>query len=310
VELNVAVREQWDGGEWQVHCCTLLGIKHGEDIQFVPDRVRGDGGMEAYRVDDGVVYQCYAPEDAFTISTQTEAQKGKIREDVAKLVGKPAETMALLGDGYKIRRWVLLTPQYDDKELIKYARTKSKRVRDEDPRPPWCHDDFQIMVYNDRELFPAQLAVLNGMGNGDIRIQVEEPPASEIELHGRPLEQKLRAKLLKHPQLASDADQLDGFCEATLYDYVYGKKQLEILQGRYGLAYELLARRARATFRTLRRPSLDGSSPEIADLEERLSASFKQDVPSLSQIACDEIARHYISSWLIECPLRLNGAAA
>lgn len=306
----MVVREQWDGGEWQFHCCTLLGIKHGEDVQFVPDRVRGDGGMEAYRVDDGIVYQCYAPEDAFTISSQTEAQKGKIRDDVAKLVGKPIETMEILGDGYKIRRWVLLTPQYDDKELIKYARMKSKKIRDEEPRPPWCHDDFQIMIYNDRELFAPQLATLNGMGVGDIRINVEDPPHEEIELHGRPLEEKLRIKLLKHPQLAADAEMLEDYCEGTLFDYVYGKKHLEVLQSRYGLAYENVARRARATFRTLRRRSLDGSSPDLAELIDQLSASFRQDVPSLSPLACSEIAKHYISFWLIECPLRLNGAAA
>jgi hypothetical protein len=309
----VAVREQWDGGEWQVHCCTLLGIKHGEDIQFVPDRVEGDGGMEAYRLDDGVVYQCYAPEDSYTTATQTEAQKGKIREDVAKLTAKSAETMRLLGADYKVRRWVLLTPEYDDKELVKYARYKSKKIRDMSPRPPWCHDDFQILVCSDRELFAPQLATMNGMSAGSIRVDIPEPAPTEIELHAKPFEQGLRDKLLEHPRLADDSQLLDDYCEDTLFEYVYGKKQLEVLQARYGLAYETIIRRARSTFRTVRkRMATEGAniSPDLPQLIEQLAASFLADVPALSPLACDELAKHYIALWLIECPLRFRGAAA
>ncbi|MFG1611055.1 hypothetical protein [Actinoplanes sp. NPDC049265] len=180
------MREQWDGGEWEVHCCALLGIKHGDDVQIIPARVDGDGGLEAYRLDDGIVYQCYAPEDSYTVASQTDSQKGKIRDDIAKLVTKPAETMKLLGADYKIRRWVLLTPEYDDKELIKYARYKSKKIRDLNPRPPWCHDDFQIIISNDSELFAAQLATMNGMSAGSIRVHVPDPPAAEVEFHAKP----------------------------------------------------------------------------------------------------------------------------
>lgn len=116
-----------------------------------PDRVRGDGGQEAYRLDCGTVYQCYAPEDAFTPQAQTDAQKNKIQRDIHKLVDKPDETVELLGNGYLVTRWVLLTPEYDDKELIKYARAKSEKTRSITPPPPWCGADFQMVVAIDKE---------------------------------------------------------------------------------------------------------------------------------------------------------------
>ncbi|AYF28834.1 hypothetical protein CSH63_15490 [Micromonospora tulbaghiae] len=309
----MTVREQWDGGEWQVHCCTLLAIRHGEDVQFIPDRVRGDGGMEAYRLDDGVVYQCYAPEIALNTAAQTTAQKGKIRDDIAKLVGKPADTMKLLGDGYSIRRWVLLTPDYDDKELVKYARYKSKKTRDLAPRPPWCHDDFQIVICTDKELFPTELKTLSGMSAGSIHINVPEPDDDEaVEDLGPTLAQRLRNKLAEHPQLSDDPDRLDGQCTDTIFEYVYGKRQLEVLESRYGLAYEAVVRRARSTFRTIRRKMDAGSGgpSDLIDLIEQLTSSFSRDVPALAPLACDELARHYVASWLIDCPLRFRSTAA
>ena len=71
------IRESWDGGEWQAYCRTLLAMKYGENVQFVPDRDRGDGGLEAYRLDDGVAYQCYAAQNAYDVAALTEAQKRK-----------------------------------------------------------------------------------------------------------------------------------------------------------------------------------------------------------------------------------------
>lgn len=308
----MTVREQWDGGEWQLHCCRLLGIKHGEDVQFVPDRVGGDGGMEAYRLDDGVVYQCYAPEDAFTTTAETEAQKAKIRTDLHKLVSKADETMGILGQEYRIRRWVLLTPAYDDKELVRYARTKSKKIRDGDPRPVWCHDDFQVVVMTDLELFPVEIATLNGMSAGSIRLEVPEPDEDDaVASVGQTIADTLRQKLEVSPDLARDSELLDGYLTETLLDYVYGKSQLEVLQDRYGLAYESVIRRARSTFRTITRrlASSDGGPSDLNQLQQQLTDSLSRDVPALAPIACEDLARHYIAAWLIQCPLRLRAAA-
>jgi hypothetical protein len=45
----------------------------------------------------------------------------------------PEQTKALIGD-VVLRRWVLLTPEFDSRKLVEYARTKSEKVR-KAPRP-------------------------------------------------------------------------------------------------------------------------------------------------------------------------------
>ncbi|MER5619488.1 hypothetical protein ABT061_00435 [Streptosporangium sp. NPDC002544] len=304
----MSVREQWDGGEWQSHCCQLLSMKHGEDIQFIPDRVRGDGGLEAYRLDDGIVYQCYAPKDAFTVQAQTDGQKSKINDDLNKLVAKIDETVALLGEGYLIRRWVLLTPEYDDKELVKYARKKSAKIRTQEP-PVWCHSDFQIVISTDRELFGPQLASLHGIAASAIRLTIDEPTEEEINTAvSEDIIRRLTHKLRTNKQLAADDEYLSGYRSEVLLDYVYGMNQLEALQNRYSLAYDAVTRRARLVSRSLhrRREPSTGNTSHLEKLVEQLASGFSADIPSLTAIACEDFARHYTATWLIACPLRFT----
>jgi hypothetical protein len=309
--VTMAIREQWDGGEWQQHCCRLLKMKYGEDVQLIPDRVRGDGGMEAYRLDDGVVYQCYAPKDAFTTRDQTDAQKGKIARDLYKLVSKPEETIAILGNGYRVRRWVLLTPEYDDKDVVKYARKKSEKIRIES-RPVWCHEDFQVIVSSDQEQFPIEMASLYGIQAGSIRLDVPEPSVDEVHASvDEGLASRLTDKLSVNPILAANHDILVGYRSETLLDYVHGKTMLKLLEDRYSSAYEAVTRRSNSIFRSLNRRL--ASSCEPADLEHltrQLANGFDQDVPGLPPVVCVALARHYVATWWVSCPMRFIRSTA
>lgn len=306
----MTAREQWDGGEWQEHCCRLLGAKYGEDIQFVPDRVSGDGGLEAYRLDCGTVYQCFAPQDALSVRAQTDAQKRKISTDIHKLVSKPAETVALLGAGYRVRRWVLLTPEYDDKELITFARGKSHKVRSAVPCPPWCDEEFEIVVASDKDYFSIEMAQLFGpidiISLNLLEITAQDAYASVEE----GVAARLTEKLGVCPALRADEADLRGYRSEILVDYVYGKKQLAILEDRYSAAFSAVDRRARATQRrlTIRLAAGSGDVSDLEALGRELSAQFAIDVPALAPIACDDLAHYYLADWWIACPLRFRAA--
>ena len=306
------IREAWDGGEWQVHCRRLLAMKYGENVQFVPDRDRGDGGLEAYRLDAGVVYQCYAAQDAYDVPALTDAQKRKIRQDVKKLVDDPVKTANIIGQDTLIERWVLLTPYCDSKELIIYAREKSKEIRSATPCAPWCHPDFQIVVADDDE-FSAQKILLYGNSAIGLELSVSEPGHAEIESVANDLALRLLPKLQVDPALASSRESLTRYSDEIILDYVRGGRQLEILEQEYTLVAEVVSRRAKSTLRSLTRLSLGtpGSGPEMVNsLTDRLESDFHSSAPSLSPLLCEELARHFIAAWFVECPLRFASRAA
>jgi hypothetical protein len=307
----MTTREQWEGGEWQEHCRHLLGAKYGENIQFIPDRVAGDGGLEAYRLDCGTVYQCYAPKDALTVEAQTNAQKRKIKDDIYKLVSKPDETLELLGQGYLVTRWVLLTPEFDDKELIKYARAKSLKTRTMEPQPLWCGNTFEIVVATDSDLFSVEMAQLYGPTN---IISLDLPDVSADDAYASVedgVAAKLTDKLRACPALQDNETDLTEFRSQILIDYVYGKQQLAVLEDRYSAAFSVVDRRASATLRRLtqRLAAGSGDAADVNRLGEELSVHLHSDAPALAAMTCDDLAQYFLANWWILCPLRFRTAA-
>lgn len=304
------LREAWDGGEWQTHCRQLLAMRYGEDIQFVPDRDQGDGGLEAYRLDDGIAYQCYAAQDAFDVASLTEAQKRKIRVDIKKLIDNPARTTAIIGENTVLRRWVLLTPAYDSKELVTYARQKSIRTRTA-PCPRWCHETFEIVVSTD-ELFAAERMKLYGPNSASLDLEIPEPTAEEVAAVATNLDTRLIPKLLRDPGLASSPEDLKRYKDEVILDYIRGDRQRQILETSYTPTFNTIRRRTNSTLRALTRFTCGSPStgPEMANtLTGRLARELQADAPSLSLVLCEDLARHYVGRWFIECPLRFAPAS-
>jgi hypothetical protein len=51
-------KRDWNADEWQGFCLQLVQLRHGhENIQGVPDKVKGDAGIEFIFI-GGTLYQC------------------------------------------------------------------------------------------------------------------------------------------------------------------------------------------------------------------------------------------------------------
>lgn len=302
--LPDVIRQQWEGTEWQSHCRQLLAIKYGVEIQFVPDRDRGDGGLEAYCF-DGTGYQCYAPQEAYTATTLTNSQKKKISTDTAKLSRDEAKTRALIGD-VQIRRWVLLTPEFDSRTLVEYARKKSKKIRETDPRPFWATADLEIVVATD-ELFAAEKSSLYGSPVDALHVEI--PRASDDEIYaavGGPLADRLTSKLSVDPGLGSNPHALSAYRASVLGDYVRGKGQMEVLANDYSSLLAAVQRRFESVLTGLPRelPGTPGAGPVVVEtIIRRLADGLGSDAPSLMPVFREELARHAVATWLVDCPL-------
>jgi hypothetical protein len=307
--LRRVIREQWDGTEWQEHCRRLLAARFGTEIQFIPDRDRGDGGLEAYSF-DGTGYQCYAPMEAYSTGSLTSAQKAKISTDVAKLTKNPTRTKALLGT-VVLGRWVLLTPDFDSRELVEYARAKSEKVRD-DPEAVWCDEHFEIVIATD-EIFAVERAALYGQLAGGVYLDLPDPEDDDLfaAASGGTAE-RLVEKLLQEPTFASDEVSLGRYKSSILIDYVRGQQQLELLANDYSAVHAAIQRRFGSTLRGLARElaGTPGAGPVVVQtLMRRLADGVYTDAPGLAPLLCEELARYAVALWFVECPVYFRVAA-
>jgi hypothetical protein len=77
----------WSGDDWQAYCDLLFQERHKPaGYVRVPDKDRGDLGIEGYTIDGtACMYQCYATQ-AVALRERYEAQRNKITRDLTKLV--------------------------------------------------------------------------------------------------------------------------------------------------------------------------------------------------------------------------------
>jgi len=98
----------WSGEDWQNYCRRLLGLRYGVGYQSVPDRDRGDFGIDGF-TSNGELFQYYAAQDPRNHNDLYTKQRNKITADLRTLESNLARVIQLTAPA-DIRCWVLLVP--------------------------------------------------------------------------------------------------------------------------------------------------------------------------------------------------------
>ena len=168
------VKRDWDGAEWETFARCLVQLRHGgQNVQTVPDKVRGDAGIE-FLTTEGCCYQCYAPAQSTDTAKASSAMKAKASRDLKKLTKNRQTIEALLG-GRKMTRWILLCPFLDDKSVISHvhAKTEELSIHDLD----FVSKDFHALVQSQAD-FEAELTTLRSRSQG-IPIEIQMPSSEQ-----------------------------------------------------------------------------------------------------------------------------------
>lgn len=281
-------------------------MHYGVKVQLIADRTNGDGGLEAFVASEGIAFQCYAPQDPLTIEAQTSGQKRKITTDTQKLIDHSERTVKLIGKGAQIKEWVLLTPHIDDKSLVEHAVSRSATVRSVSKDHPWCHGDFRISAHTDR-LFPQELAALAAVKNGVLGLTtVASPATNDTESFDRPL----REKLAVDPSLGTNQKRMDAYVHAELAAYFQGSAEMERLARDAPTTFQTINDCAALAFNGLASAFLESDAKQLAvvgTIRSNLAARLKDEAPGLQLNLAELIARYFVASWWLQCPLYLDG---
>jgi hypothetical protein len=283
-------------------------MRYGVQVQLIPDRTNGDGGLEAYVSAGGIAYQCYAPQDPLSIDAQTTGQKRKIRADTQKLIDRSSNTVKLIGEGNTIKEWVLLTPTFGDKSLVEYAHNRATEIRNVASDHFWCHDEFRISVQTDG-LFAKELAALASVKRGVLGLSdVSELPAPQLD-DGQPFEQTLRDKLLVEPALSANTTRLDQYVAETLGSYFRGAVEMERLSRVAPTTFRAIEDCAGIVFEGLAGAFVENDAKQlvvVGSLREDLARKLQVEASGLQPPLAELLARFFVASWWLQCPLYLD----
>lgn len=150
IPLSELYKYDWDYKDWENFVLQLVRERHGaSNVQRVPDKDRGDLGIEAFTF-DGRIYQCYAPEFPIATSERTKKLKAKLGQDVPKMLKYAAQIQKLLGS-IAISRWILAVPLLDSKNVLEKCQTETDRVAQ--ANLSFIAHDFRVVVVDQSDFF-------------------------------------------------------------------------------------------------------------------------------------------------------------
>jgi hypothetical protein len=171
-----SVAHQWNPDDWESFSLSLLQSRHGPlNIHKIPSTHKGDLGIDFYCASEGVIYQCYAAEEPIDVLTRADRQKKKINTDLKKIVDGKSDISKLFM-GVPVRKWVLLVPVHDSKEVNLHCSKKTSELRTQ----ALDHLDTQFEVcIQDQESFPGAALSVAMAALTNILLSVEPPSASK-----------------------------------------------------------------------------------------------------------------------------------
>lgn len=292
-------KRNWDGDDWEDFSRRLVQMRHGpENVQDVPSKVKGDAGIDFFTT-DGCCYQSYAPQETVDTAKAASAMKQKATHDLPKLI-KNADVITNLLGTIKIRRWILLCPFLDDKDVIVHVSSKSLSVIE--ANLDFINPDFCGLVHCLVD-FESQLDTLRQQSLG-VPISINDPTDEAITKAFNAIDERLEGKLKR------------GFPEDEIERRFHRKRQFirshlisSNVLDQLKLDFPDLWERARRTVQAeeLRLETI-GAGPGVPkeQLErglERLEERLSKELNSLDESTITSIANGTLGTWLIECPL-------
>lgn len=297
------ILRSWSGEDWQEYVCRLLRLKYEHDFVVIPDKDKGDMGLEGYTL-TGLGFQCYAAQEPLRVAERYEKQRNKITRDVEKLRENKAKIESVL-KSIQLRRWILIVPLFDSKEIVTHASNKSAEVKSWGL--PFIAPDFHILIQSDDD-YPIEQQKLSNAGLQRLKLSYDRAVGAVVTGwvgDHTPLVEKLTNKLHIAMQGKSEAE-INTVRDQMIKLYIDGSNCLAAMKNDYPEHYEKAIEAKIAKEEVLPVQTALSNHPHsqtITKLLGVLETCFRADLPNLSSGEYELLAHECIADWLLRCPL-------
>lgn len=294
--------KNWGEKEWEKYSNELLSTHYamnGGSYQRIPDK-GGDCGLEGV-TDCGCAYQCYADQESKTNEERTKKQKKKIGDDLRKLE-KHKEFWTQYFGTRKIRRWTLMIPNMDDKEVVQYAKKKARDLKKK--AMPFIADDFDAFVKTADDYPAAKLIARNPYLPKAKTIAVSPAEIAAFKQKEAKFIQLIDTKLDKVPSLGA-AERISLREELLVY-YLHSSNYLESLRQKFPAQWEEIDTLIDTLGKSISSEGLlDTRKPATRLTETRIDfvTTLKENQKYLGENERVQISWGTLSKWLGECSL-------
>jgi hypothetical protein len=298
----------YNGDTWEDLCQLIFKFKYAEGNYQEMPASPGDFGIEGFIKHNGVAFQCYCPDENYTISELYEHQRDKITADLKKLQTYESDISKRIGD-QKIKEWIFLTPIIKDNKLLKHARKKEVELRALGLNI--LTPNFSVIL-RDADFYAKEINQVKA--NLNTKLTFLEPPPNIIEpaaTDRAPYEANILRKNL--PRCTTNGvvnnTKYDKLNELTLRKWIDGDDLLRRIDSD---APEIFFNLSRTIFQyenELEELCLtwDATPNElISKIRNDLRDRIKESVPTLGDSEIYSIADNMTSKWIALCPIEIE----
>lgn len=298
------------GDTWEDFCQQCFKLKYEtEGYQEMPATFKGDLGIEGY-TRTGKLFQCYCPDAEYVPSKLYEEQRDKITRDLGKLVANQKELAPYLGKT-KIAKWIFVTPEYTNKELVRHCREKAKELCD--MKLPLLADDFDVLV-NDIEFFAPQIPIILSFRRD--KIDIDSPKKSPKEIADWKTKQisLVDNAVRKHSQrISSSATNLDKkinlLTQKSISDFLNGDGMIRAWAEKYQDQYEKFQKVVGQFEEKVQEKCavFNGDNNVLYEsIEEELRIKIKASFELLDDTMVDRLTARVMADWILRCPINFE----
>jgi hypothetical protein len=295
-------RRAWKGDEWQAFALQLVQRRHGpENVQAVPDSVRGDAGIEFFTT-SGCLYQCYAPEESSDVAKAASAMKAKAARDLLKLAKYKEKIHQVLCE-IKVARWILLCPFLDNKDVVADIRKRGVALKEEGLT--FLAPNFEALCHSQDD-FAGELEQLKTLSLGP-PLSVHMPTSGDVDaVAATSIAARIDAKLARAYGSAATDKQIAQRRDAYIKAHLYRENALDQLRQNHSILWERAFQTLEAEETRLIAVGASSATMPAEQLEtstERIEVSLAKTLTTVSTGIVTQIALGTVSDWLIRCPL-------
>lgn len=163
---------------WEELCDNCYSVRYTGLWHKVPSAYCGDCGIEGY-VENGIVYQCYFPEQKYANDALYEHQRDKLTKDTNKLIDlQYGEKLKKVLNGTIIKEWHFVVPEYKDRRILEHACVKQKEIQEKIKKDiksySYIDSDVKIKVMQANSYIEEVAKVIRAQ-NSKIKLRIDVP---------------------------------------------------------------------------------------------------------------------------------------
>ena len=296
-----------DGDKWESLIQSVFKRKYDTYQEMVASP--GDLGIEGFVLHEGIMIQCYCPDEEYDARTLHEKQLNKITTDIKKLSKNKKEIVKHIGD-CKISQWLFITPRIGKHDIHSHARKKEREVVAEGLE--FIADDFQILV-KDLGNFIQDIRQQQIIGGEQLSFscskgEVISEPEMSTEYDDNIRDKNKIRSVIKDVYKPENHTRLNNLTKKL---YLDGYDILRRIFNQSPELYERIAKLVNNFEDDVEEVSMtwdDSPQKLVASIESKLIERFAKD-PHISTIEHEDlvsITKHMAAKWIAECPMRIE----